>query len=113
MNIGVAISYWLCSLIIWIIALVVPKLRKPIHFFAGTTVEPKEITDIPAYNKANGLMWAAYAAIFVCLGVVSLFISSTVSIAIHVIIFIPGIFVLYIPHKQIYNKYKSTESIRN
>ena len=110
MNYSVAIAFWACSLFMLILALIVSKLRKPIHFFAGTSVEPKEISDIPAYNRANGLMWAAYGACFAVLGVVSLFVGSTAGIAILVILFTPGIFVLYIPYKRIYNKYKHMDN---
>lgn len=40
------------------------KRKKPMWFWSGSTVEESEITDIPAYNKANGNMWLAFSAIF-------------------------------------------------
>ena len=36
--------------------------KDPMHFWSGSVVEPKTITDIPAYNKANARMWKRYAA---------------------------------------------------
>ena len=39
------------------------KRKKPMWFWSGSTVEESEISDIPAYNKANGLMWLAFSAI--------------------------------------------------
>jgi hypothetical protein len=109
MGMGLAIASWLCSLMICACALWVYKRKKPIHFFAGTTVEPKEIDDISAYNKANALMWAIYAACFVVTGVLSLF-SDIAGLVLMLVLFIPTIIVLYIFHKRIYNKYKRTDN---
>ena len=30
-------------------------------FWSGTTVDEKEISDIPAFNRANGIMWIAFS----------------------------------------------------
>ena len=40
------------------------RRKKPMWFWSGTEVKPEEITDIPAYNRANGIMWIAYSLIF-------------------------------------------------
>ncbi|MBQ1409871.1 MAG: hypothetical protein IIY94_01140 [Oscillospiraceae bacterium] len=40
------------------------KRKKPMWFWAGSTVEESEITDIPAYNRANGIMWLGFSVIF-------------------------------------------------
>ena len=40
------------------------KRKKPMWFWSGSTVEDWEITDIPAYNRANGIMWLCYSAVF-------------------------------------------------
>ena len=40
------------------------KRKKPMWFWAGSTVEESEITDVPAYNRANGIMWLSFSAIF-------------------------------------------------
>ena len=37
------------------------KRKDPMHFWSGSTVDPKTITDIPAYNQANARMWKRYA----------------------------------------------------
>ena len=31
------------------------KRKKPMWFWSGSTVRESEITDIPAYNRANGI----------------------------------------------------------
>ena len=38
--------------------------KKPMWFWSGSTVDASEITDVRAYNRANGLMWIGYALIF-------------------------------------------------
>ena len=35
--------------------------KDPMHFWTGSTVDPKSITDIPAYNYANARMWKMYS----------------------------------------------------
>ena len=40
------------------------RREKPMWFWSGTEVKPEEITDIPAYNRANGIMWIVYSLVF-------------------------------------------------
>ena len=37
------------------------KRKKPMWFWSGTTVEEKELTDVAAYNRANGIMWLVFS----------------------------------------------------
>ena len=39
------------------------RLKKPMWFWSGTTVKEEEISDVRAYNRANGVMWLSYSAI--------------------------------------------------
>ena len=49
------------------------RSEKPVHFWSGTTIDPKTVRDIPSYNRANALIWKVYsvpywiAGIFSCL----------------------------------------------
>jgi hypothetical protein len=95
-----------CALIFILIALWAFKRRTPMHFWSGSTVKPEEISDIPAYNKANGKMWLAYAIGMVVSGVVSLF-SVGVGAILLTIICVPGVGVLIVAYKRIYEKYKT------
>jgi hypothetical protein len=55
-------------IIIWIL-----KLKRPVHFNSlKDPPKPEEITDIPAFNKANAKMWAVYGGTFVLAGFVGL-----------------------------------------
>ena len=106
-NVFFAFICLLCALIMGALALWAFKRKDPMHFWAGSAVKPEEITDIPAYNRANGLMWAVYAACLVMTAVVAL-LNVTVATVLLLIICIPGILVLIIAYRRIYNKYRRT-----
>lgn len=40
------------------------KRRGPMWFWSGTTVREEEITDVAAYNRANGIMWILFSLPF-------------------------------------------------
>ena len=40
------------------------RRTKPMWFWSGTTVGEEEIRDIPAYNRANGIMWLVFSLLF-------------------------------------------------
>ena len=40
------------------------RRKKPMWFWSGTKVRESEITDVPAYNRANAIMWICYSALF-------------------------------------------------
>ena len=46
---------------------------KPMHFWAGSRIDPAKVLDIPAYNHACAVMWKCYSVpywlcgIFACL----------------------------------------------
>ncbi len=40
------------------------RSKKPMHFWSGSTVPEAEITDVPAYNRANGKMWISFSLVF-------------------------------------------------
>lgn len=105
-NVFFAVICWLCSLIFGAIALWAYRRRDPMHFWSGSTVKPEEIEDIHGYNRANGLMWAIYAFCMFAAGALSL-ISITVGVILIVTLSFPGLIVLIIVYKRIYNRYKS------
>ena len=39
------------------------KRKKPMWFWSGSTVSESEITDVPRYNRANGIMWIAFSSV--------------------------------------------------
>lgn len=79
--------------------------KEPMWFWSGSKVESEEISDVPAYNRANGVMWILYSlpmwlATFIGLKypavtVTIILLDSTV-----------GIIALIVAYKRIYNRYK-------
>ena len=55
---------WGCAALFFGIGVVAVKQKKPMHFWAGIPMDPKTISDIPAYNRANGRMWKQYSIPF-------------------------------------------------
>ena len=37
------------------------RRKKPMWFWSGSTVKESEISDIAAYNRANGIMWLVFS----------------------------------------------------
>lgn len=106
-NIVSAFCCFLSSLFFWGISIYSFTRKDPMHFWSGSKVMPEEIRDIPAYNRANALMWAIYAACMVLAGILSLF-SVIAGVAVMLITIVPGIAVLIVVYKKIYNKYKNS-----
>ena len=79
--------------------------KKPMWFWSGSTVSEREITDVRAYNRANGIMWLAYSAVFWIGTVLGVFKQETAGFMVGVGCLV-GIPVLIIAYKMIYNKYK-------
>jgi len=95
-----------CALTFLAMALWAFMRKTPMHFWSGSRVSPDEITNIPAYNRANGLMWAAYAAGMALSGIVGLF-SIGAGTVLLLIFCLPGIGVLILVYKLIYRRYRN------
>lgn len=37
------------------------RQSKPISFWSGQTIDPRSVTDVPAYNRASGKMWKLFS----------------------------------------------------
>ncbi|WP_024861547.1 hypothetical protein [Ruminococcus flavefaciens] len=81
------------------------KRKKPMWFWSGKEVKEEKIADIPAYNRANGIMWLSFSAVFwlgAVLGILNLEAAGIV-VAVGTIAGIPLLFLVY---RKIYSKYK-------
>lgn len=101
-----AIIVWICGLTFIGIGIFSLKKKTPMHFWAGTTVKPEEISDIKAYNKANGIMWISYGSIYILSGLFLLICNISIGAFIVVFMSIPGLIILIIVYTKVYNKYK-------
>ena len=81
------------------------KRKKPMWFWSGSTVHEKEITDVPAYNRANGIMWICFSLIYWGAAVLGIFQVEAVGVVIGVGTLV-GIVALVVAYKAIYNKYR-------
>lgn len=94
-----------CSLLFTGLGIYAMKRKKPMWFWSGSTVKEWEITDVPAYNKANGIMWLAFSVLFwisTVLGAFSMTAGGILLIAVCVLC-MP---LLPLVYNRIYRKYK-------
>ena len=54
----------MCAGIFYGIGVWAQKRKDPMHFYSGTTVDPKTISDVPAYNRENARLWKQYSIPF-------------------------------------------------
>lgn len=57
MTLLVALSFTALGIFAW-------KRKKPMWFWSGSEVRKEQIADVPAYNRANGVMWLVYSIVF-------------------------------------------------
>ncbi|MCR2044167.1 hypothetical protein [Anaerosalibacter massiliensis] len=67
----VVISF-ICATVFIGIGIFALKKKTPMHFWSGTRVKTEEISDVKAYNKANGTMWIAYGSTFILSAILSI-----------------------------------------
>ncbi len=48
------------------------KRKDPMHFYSGVQVDPKTVSDIPAYNLANARMWLVFSVPFTLSAIASI-----------------------------------------
>ena len=73
--------------------------------WSGSTVKESEITDVPAYNRANGIMWICFSLIYWTAAVLGIFSARAAGPVIGVGTLV-GIVGLIVAYKAIYKKYR-------
>jgi hypothetical protein len=48
------------------------RREKPMWFWAGTEIKEEDISDVPAYNRANAVMWVSYSLVFWAAAIVAM-----------------------------------------
>lgn len=94
------------ALIFFGLALYAAKRADPMHFWSGSTVRPQEIRDIPAYNRANAVMWAVYGFIWLPIVLTGFFHMTLAGILVAAAA-VGGLPVLISTYQKIYQKYKN------
>lgn len=82
-----------CAILFFGIGIYAAKREKPMHFWAGTTVDPSRISDVKAYNKENARMWKIYSLWYFASGIVYFF-SEWIAIALLIASCTVGIVIL-------------------
>ena len=95
-----------CAALFTGIGIYAMRRKKPMWFYAGTEVKPWQIRDIPAYNRANGIMWIVFSLGFWAAAIVSFWNASAGGILTAAACFL-GIPILAVAYKRIYKKYKA------
>lgn len=98
---------WFCAATFIGIGIFAFKKKTPMHFWSGTTVKPGEISDVKAYNKANGIMWIGYGAIVALSGLLSFVFGTAIGGIFLTVSCTLGLLILIIVYGKIYNKYKN------
>lgn len=100
------------------IALWARHSKTPVSFWAGTKIEPQNVSDIEACNQENSRMWTLYSIPFWFAGLFSLFFGAAhwctiASLILLVLAGFPGLWLLFRRYKQIAAKYISREHLTN
>ena len=94
-----------CAFLFLGIGIYAEKREKPMWFWAGSTVDEANITDVKAYNKENARMWEHYSMWFFASGV-SHFFLPVLSVILLVLSCTLGIGILVATFIRIEKKYK-------
>lgn len=103
-NIVFVVIVLLCGLVFMGIGIAAFRMKNPIHFWSGSVVKSEEVTDVKAYNKANGWMWLVYGGLFILTAVVA-FYKLTYGGIMLAIDTVPGLFILMSIYTRIEKKY--------
>ncbi|MGN0746328.1 MAG: hypothetical protein ACI4ML_06625 [Aristaeellaceae bacterium] len=103
--------FWLvimapCSMVFTGIGIYAWQRKEPMWFWSGTTVKASDITDIPAYNHANGRMWMLFSLPLWLSAFLGLF-SSITALVLLASDFIIGLPVLVMAYNRIYARYRA------
>ena len=100
----IVFSCFLCGGTFLGIGIWAKKSKKPVHFYSGTTVDARTVSDIPAYNLENSKMWITYSIPFWVSCIVSFIHIGAAAIIMSVACF-PGFLWLIFRYKRICKKY--------
>ncbi|AET67804.1 hypothetical protein Desor_2202 [Desulfosporosinus orientis DSM 765] len=94
-----------CAIVFIGIGIFALNKKSPMHFWSGTEVKAAEISNVRAYNRANGIMWIVYGSAYVLAAMLGLVFRNAIGVAI-IINCTLGLIILIIAYRHIYRKYK-------
>ena len=93
-----------CGILFFAIGAYARKMKKPMWFWSGVEVNPAQITDIPQYNKENGLMWQLYSLWYFAAGLAEIW-DTVLALILMILGCTVGIVILIVSYNRIYKKY--------
>ncbi|MBO4472506.1 MAG: hypothetical protein J5765_01720 [Clostridia bacterium] len=81
------------------------RRKKPMWFWSGSEVRAESLTDVRAYNRANGVMWIVYSLLFWGETVLGVFYPDIAGVLIAATT-LGGIPILVVVYKRILKKYR-------
>ena len=81
------------------------RREEPMFFWSGSTGRREELTDVEAYNHANGIMWMVYS-VPMWVSTISYFWFPQMATTLLVISCTIGLGILIFVYQRIYQKYK-------
>ena len=96
----------LCGAVFTALGVFAWNRKKPMWFWSGSTVRETEISDIAAYNHANGVMWVTFSLVF-WLSAFAGFWSATAAVVLAVAGCAIGLPLLVVVYGRIYAKFKA------
>ena len=95
-----------CAIFFFAIGIYAEHSKTPMWFWSGTSVDPREITDVKRYNRANGMMWKLYSLWYFAAGIAEIW-STLVAAGILIASCTVGLGILIYSYNRIYQKYKA------
>ena len=94
-----------CSALLTGLGIYAWRRKKPMWFWSGSTVKEEEISDVRAYNRANGIMWIAFSLPFWTAAIVGIRNMKAAGIII-LLGSVVGSLLLVLVYRSIYRKYR-------
>ena len=95
-----------CSISFTALGIYAWNRKKPMWFWSGSEVKAWQLTDVAAYNRANGIMWLVFSLGFWAAAILGCFHVPAAGILVMVtcLLGIPGLLIAY---NRIYKKYRA------
>ena len=94
-----------CALMFTGIGIYAYRRKEPMWFWSGSTVRREEITDVEAYNHANGILWFVYSIPY-WISTFLFFWYPEAATTILVVAATVGLIPLMVAYHKIYEKYR-------
>ena len=83
------------------------RMKSPMHFYSGSTVDASALSDVKSYNQENGRMWKIYSLGYLLGAVFALFLPM-ITLVLLLFSGTAGLGLLVVAYQRIYKKYSLT-----